>query len=97
MFRQAQLHLEIRNLLQHLRLRQMPGEAADIVRDDGVAVELAEAVRQQSRHRTVDLRSERLERRRQVAAAFAPPAGGAAPEQLFAVPGALLHLEAFAR
>src|SRR3954463_5750307 len=61
-----------------------------------MAVQLAMTVRKETRHRTTNLRPERSAIRRQVAAPLAPPARGAAPEQLLAALGALLHLETFA-
>src|SRR3989442_12907759 len=97
MFRQPQLHSGIRDLLQPLGLDETAGQAADVVRDDRVTVEPAVAVREQAGHWTIDLRAKRLSIRRQLAAAFAPPAGRPSPEQFLAALGALLHLEPFAR
>src|ERR1043166_2781836 len=97
MFREAELHLEIRNLLQHLGFCEMAREPSGIVRGDGVTVELAMAVGQQARDRTVDLGAECVTVRRQLRTPLAPPAGRASPEQLLAAFGSLLHFEPFAR
>src|SRR5262245_27188190 len=96
MFGQPEFHLEVRNLLQHLRLDETSGKVADVLRDDRMTVEPAMTVRNKVRDRTIDLRAERLAIGRQLTAAVAPPARGAPPEQLFAALGALLHFEPFA-
>src|ERR1700674_3093931 len=55
------------------------------------------AVRKQTGHRAIDLRVERDAVRRQLRATIAPPAGGAAPEQLLSALGPLLDFEALTR
>src|SRR5204863_3347675 len=97
MLRETQFHLEIGDLLQERGLVEASVEPADVVAHHGMAVERSVAVGQQPRHRTIDRLLKRRPVRREFPAAVAPPAGGAAPEQLFTASRALLYFEACSR